>query len=73
MTDNQPTEPASFVDELGILNVPEAFAKKADARAFEIFEREMNFDQPFRKCLGQIYMVGVQAGIVAAQGIKSDD
>ncbi len=73
MSDTERTGPASFVDELGYLNVPEAFAKKADARAFEIFEREMRFDQPFRKCLGQIYMVGVQAGIVAARGIKSDE
>lgn len=61
------TTPESFVDVTGALNVPEAFAQQADRRAFEIFEREAAFNQPFKKCLGQIYMVGVQAGIIAAR------
>lgn len=62
----------SYLDELGNLNVPEQFAIKADQRAYEIFSKEVHFGTSFKKILGQIYMVGVTAGIEAARQAKNN-
>lgn len=43
--------------------IPEALARKADRRALEIFEREARLSRTFAECLGQVYMVGVKAGL----------
>lgn len=43
--------------------IPEAMARKADARALEIFEQEARFGCTFAECLGQIYMVAVKAAL----------
>jgi len=38
----------------------------ADARAFEIFVNAIHFDRPLRQILGEIYIMGVRAGISVA-------
>ena len=47
--------------------IPEALARKADRRALEIFEREARLSRTFAECLGQVYMVGVTAGLEGAR------
>ncbi len=43
-------------------DIPTAIARQADNRALEIFENAALFGKTFKECLGEIYMIGIQAG-----------
>lgn len=53
-----------------ITSIPIDVAKRADARALEIFQAQSRFDRTFAEMLGEIYMVGLMAGLKAKAHVE---
>lgn len=55
----------NVTDRRSTTAVPLPLAKQADARALAIFKAQQHFDRTFAEMLGEIYMVGLMAGLEA--------